>query len=542
MANKILLKRNTIAGTAPSAGAIDPGELAYNTADGRLYSKFSSGTINEITIQAYNTANITANNVRGNVGWDLTNTGVSSGQYGSSTQVPVITVDIKGRVTSISNVSITGGGSGDSANVAYYANIVPVSTNQAYYLTFANSSTRSNSTINVNSRIAFNPSNGNLSATGFLGTHWGAVAATTANVSGVSILNGNVVAASTEASTDTTTGALVVKGGLGVAGDIYASSATISGAVYAGSFNALTYINIEDSTNSYLSTNQFDMGAPAAESLLSFNISSTYGAGDPGTSQLFLKSTSNGTTITKHMLAKPDSIEFLNPTLLTSIGPKLTTTSLDFYNPSSELVSTLNSTGFIHNGNITANSNAVSTSTTTGALVVKGGAGITGRLFVGGNTVIANTTTSTSTTTGALVVTGGVGIGGNLNVAGNVFHQSAVYETFSNITNTGGNLTCDLNNGSLFNVTSLTANVTANFTNVNVISNRVATAKIMINQGATAYVVSNVQINSSGINITPLWKGDTSPSGLASNLDIMTFSLIFLSPGVTRVVGELTSY
>lgn len=80
-----------------------------------------------------------------------------------------------------------------------------------------------------------------------------------------------------------------------------------------------------------------------------------------------------------------------------------------------------------------------SISTTTGALVVAGGAGIAGNLYVGGTinatklvveltTVtqtlvrspdkfeITNTTASTSTTTGALVVCGGVGIGGALNV------------------------------------------------------------------------------------------------------------------------------
>jgi hypothetical protein len=62
-----------------------------------------------------------------------------------------------------------------------------------------------------------------------------------------------------------------------------------------------------------------------------------------------------------------------------------------------------------------------STSTTTGALVVFGGAGIGGNLNVGiqvsGSTVLATSNTpSTSTGTGALIVTGGAGISGNLNV------------------------------------------------------------------------------------------------------------------------------
>jgi hypothetical protein len=40
----------------------------------------------------------------------LTNTGVSSGTYGDSTHVPVITVDSQGRITSVSEVAISGGG------------------------------------------------------------------------------------------------------------------------------------------------------------------------------------------------------------------------------------------------------------------------------------------------------------------------------------------------------------------------------------------------------------------------------------------------
>ena len=66
-----------------------------------------------------------------------------------------------------------------------------------------------------------------------------------------------------------------------------------------------------------------------------------------------------------------------------------------------------------------------STSTTTGALTVGGGAGIAGALNVGGATTItgaatiSNTTASTSSTTGALIVRGGVGVAGALNVAGN---------------------------------------------------------------------------------------------------------------------------
>jgi hypothetical protein len=59
-----------------------------------------------------------------------------------------------------------------------------------------------------------------------------------------------------------------------------------------------------------------------------------------------------------------------------------------------------------------------STSTTTGALKVAGGAGIAGTMFVGGDVDVTSTTAATSTTTGALVVTGGAGIGGAAYIGG----------------------------------------------------------------------------------------------------------------------------
>ena len=91
--------------------------------------------------------------------------------------------------------------------------------------------------------------------------------------------------------------------------------------------------------------------------------------------------------------------------------------------------------------NLSVSGTTNSTSTTTGALTVAGGVGIRGDLFVGGKIVAQeldiqlttvtttlvvtddiistyNTTQSTSTSTGALKVAGGVGIGGNINVGG----------------------------------------------------------------------------------------------------------------------------
>jgi len=132
-----------------------------------------------------------------------------------------------------------------------------------------------------------------------------------------------------------------------------------------------------------------------------------------------------------------------------------------------------------------------------------------------------------------------ISIAGNLSVTGNVVQGSAYYETYGNIVNSGGNLTCNFNLGSTF-YAALTANVTANFTNVNAITSTVTGATIIVDQGATAYRVANVQVN--GVNQTVRWVGASAGVGTASNTDVMSFSLIHLGGGAWRVLGQISNY
>jgi hypothetical protein len=87
-------------------------------------------------------------------------------------------------------------------------------------------------------------------------------------------------------------------------------------------------------------------------------------------------------------------------------------------------------------GNIIATSGNTSTSIDTGALVVIGGAGVSGNLFVGGNIVAASGDVSTSTNTGALVVIGGAGISGNLYITntGDVSANIGAFQAYANAT------------------------------------------------------------------------------------------------------------
>jgi len=82
------------------------------------------------------------------------------------------------------------------------------------------------------------------------------------------------------------------------------------------------------------------------------------------------------------------------------------------------------------NGIISANSTAVSTNTTSGALQSKGGLGVAGASFFGGNVVNANVTDASSTTVASAVFLGGVGIGGKLIANGNVTLGNTVNSSY----------------------------------------------------------------------------------------------------------------
>jgi len=83
--------------------------------------------------------------------------------------------------------------------------------------------------------------------------------------------------------------------------------------------------------------------------------------------------------------------------------------------PITNRLDTLGATAF--NGQVRITVDTPSSSTTTGSMSTRGGIGIEGSLFVGGNSRFTSTTNSTGVGSGALTVAGGVGIAGNLFVA-----------------------------------------------------------------------------------------------------------------------------
>ena len=159
--------------------------------------------------------------------------------------------------------------------------------------------------------------------------------------------SGTIIANAGVASTSTSTGTIIVDGGVGVSGELnVGANVTVTG-------NVLPSANV------------------------------TYNLGSPSQrwKDLYLSGTTinlNGATIS----ATNGSISFQN-----SLGGSFSVTGS----------SSGQSTGTF--GNLVANSGIASSSTSTGALVVTGGTGITGTLNVGGDIVVTGSLTVNGTTT-----------------------------------------------------------------------------------------------------------------------------------------------
>ena len=237
--------------------------------------------------------------------------------------------------------------------------------------------------------------------------------------------------ACTSPSTSTTTGAVIITGGLGIAGNVFLSNLTVPN---SGNVRANIQGNIFTPAQPFITSLGTLSSLSMAGTITAFNINpntnTTYSLGS-GTSNRWnkiwtfdmdLSGTLTGGTINSTGGTHTGNIAI---NTATAAALTTTTTTATVFNENATIVR-------IGAGGTTEfDSNTQSTSTTTGAVIVSGGVGIaTGRLNIGGasgrsittttgNVVFDGNTPSTSTTTGQLVVRGGVSIStGNLWIAG----------------------------------------------------------------------------------------------------------------------------
>ena len=342
---------------------------------------------------------------------------------------------------------------------------------------FTPSSLSAGSAVSSDSTITFNPSTEIL------------------NVSGLAITAGT-------ASTNNVTGALIVRGGLGVSGQLSFVSASMgfTGITYNPTMAFIGATSSSPITLTVLTDNSLNWeGSQGAVFSIDSNLSS---------GEIFSVSDISGL-----------------PIISASAGQ---TVNINEFG------------GFTQIGNGSLNSS----STTTGTLRVVGGLGMTGNAYIGGNVSITSSTASTTTSTGALIVTGGVGFGGTLNIGADLSISGLTTLTYTSEklntkTSATGTVAHDLSTGSIFYHSSISSNFTANITNVPTTNDRAIGVTLVLAQGVTAYMSTALQIDGSAQTIK--WVNNSTPAGTASKVDIVGFSLIRTGSAWT-VLGQYSTY
>lgn len=290
----------------------------------------------------------------------------------------------------------------------------------------------------------------------------------------------------TTASTNTSSGALLVNGGVGIlgqmsSGQVKAETAFLSDSMTVPQIVATNALDLAPTTKTTTTKPVEITNATASSSKTTGAVIVTGGMGVGGkinSDSLEASTVTAPTKVVTSMIESANDI-YMSSTSVTVAG-SLTAASL-----SCSTVNTNTVASGTTNGNLTLAGNGTGTvttsfplritnttqsdSNTTGALTVSGGLGVNGVIrcswmegnrgrhtnvdcvtiqgpstaasygtdgdltintasarklrITGGNVAVENTTNATSKTTGALVVTGGVGVGGDLHV-GNIFGDS----------------------------------------------------------------------------------------------------------------------
>ena len=207
-----------------------------------------------------------------------------------------------------------------------------------------------------------------------------------------------VTASDTTASTTTTTGSLIVKGGAGIAGQVNAGGVSAS----AGTFTSLSATNF--SLANSLSVTSLTSGDISSSGTISFT-----NATDATSSTSAALKLSGGAGIAKKLFvgSSTDSTSKITGALVVNGGAGIS---------GAVYASNINS------DTINASSPTDSTTTNSGAMTVAGGLGVAKTIVAAGITssaiYVSGNTTSNSTSTGALRVAGGLGVAGTINTAG----------------------------------------------------------------------------------------------------------------------------
>jgi hypothetical protein len=126
----------------------------------------------------------------------------------------------------------------------------------------------------------------------------------------------------------------------------------------------------------------------------------------------------------------------------------------------------------------------------------------------------------------------------DVTLSGNTSLQQSI-EKLQTITGATGTVTHNFSLGSLFYHSSISANFTANITNVPSTNDRVIVVSLILLQGSTSYIPNALQIN--GTSQTINWSNGVAPTGNANKRDLVVFSLVRTSSTWT-ILGQLSTF
>lgn len=104
---------------------------------------------------------------------------------------------------------------------------------------------------------------------------------------------------------------------------------------------------------------------------------------------------------------------------------------------------------------------------------------------------------------------------------------------------TAGPITFDTIEGQLFYVNLPATNWTANITNLSATTNQGTNLAIVVQQGATAYLPTALQIGGTAVTIN--WQGGAAPLGTNNGIDVVNVSVLNLG-GTYTVLGQMVDF
>ena len=147
--------------------------------------------------------------------------------------------------------------------------------------------------------------------------------------------------------------------------------------------------------------------------------------------------------------------------------------------------------------------------------------------------------TSKPTTLAGYGITDAANTSAETTFTADVKFDTGVEEKFATLTGSTGVVAHDCDNGHVFYHTGAAGDITANFTNLGLTAEYATNLTVIINQGATPYEVTAVQIGGAAQTIN--WQGGSAPTGNANGIDAFSFTILN-DGGSFVVLGQMVDF